>query len=436
MKRFKTGIILLMSVVLSACQSNTTTPTAKPNEQKEETPKEALQMKYLYRGDGNEKGLYHIALRDVDHITYANIYYYDYASKKEIFLCDQPQCKHIDDSCTSFVKDSMNDYVFLHDQHIYQIHMSTGGMVIGNDLTVETSSQTGSIIQMDLDGKNKKTLCTLPEGYSFDDNRVITDERYVYLPLAKEDIISKNENTHMNYTVDSKLYRIDLTNGEQKSIMDFHDMKIQGVNKRDILLSKNIYQKDINKLLQEKKFDEYETVARNAKLNFTSYHIDEQKMDEYIPVNTKSSCLSYQDKLYYDLDNAIHEVSLKDAKDQIIAQMPNDYQYILSEIWDGKAIIQAWNDAQEYITSYTLSLNDKKLTPLTLMKHQPNEPMDILGETKDAFFVYYDHDQHAEKTWAGTDQYTLDKAYYGSISKDDFWANKDQFETFDTISTQ
>ena len=131
-------------------------------------------------------------------------------------------------------------------------------------------------------------------------------------------------------------------------------MKIQGVNKRDILLSKNIYQKDINKLLQEKKFDEYETVARNAKLNFTSYHIDEQKMDEYIPVNTKSSCLSYQDKLYYDLDNAIHEVSLKDAKDQIIAQMPNDYQYILSEIWDGKAIIQAWNDAQEYITSYTL----------------------------------------------------------------------------------
>ena len=76
----------------------------------------------------------------------------------------------------------MNDYVFLHDQHIYQIHMSTGGMVIGNDLTVETSSQTGSIIQMDLDGKNKKTLCTLPEGYSFDDNRVITDERmYIFL---------------------------------------------------------------------------------------------------------------------------------------------------------------------------------------------------------------------------------------------------------------
>ena len=107
----------------------------------------------------SEKGLYHIALRDVDHITYANIYYYDYASKKEIFLCDQPQCKHIDDSCTSFVKDSMNDYVFLHDQHIYQIHMSTGGMVIGNDLTVETSSQTGSIIQMDLDGKIKKRLC-------------------------------------------------------------------------------------------------------------------------------------------------------------------------------------------------------------------------------------------------------------------------------------
>ena len=288
---------------------------------------------------------------------------------------------------------------------------------------------------MDLDGKNKKTLCTLPEGYAYDDNRIITDEQYAYMPLAKEDLISMNENSHMNYTVDAKLYRIDLTSGKMESIMDFNDMKIIGVHNRDIILSKYIYQKDIHKLLEEKKFDEYDTVVKNAKTAYTSYHIDNQKTDAYIDVHAKSSCLSDEGKLYYDLQNAIHEVSLADGKDQIIAQMPDDYQYFISQIIDGKAIIQGWND-ENYITSYALSLKDQKLTQLTLMKHQPNEAIDILGETKEAFFVYYDHDQHLEKFWVGTDQYVLDKAYYGSISKENFWQNHDQFETFDTISTQ
>lgn len=433
MKRFKIGMILFMSALLTACQSNPT--TVEKQEKQEEKSKTALELKYLYQGDGNEQGLYHIATRDVDHITYANIYYYDYASKKEIFLCDQPQCTHTDDSCTSFVGDSMNDYVFLHDQHLYQIHRSESGSVIGNNLTIDSSSQAGSIIQMDLDGKNKKTLCTLPEGYAYDDNRIITDEQYAYMPLAKEDLISMNENSHMNYTVDAKLYRIDLTSGKMESIMDFNDMKIIGVHNRDIILSKYIYQKDIHKLLEEKKFDEYDTVVKNAKTAYTSYHIDNQKTDAYIDVHAKSSCLSDEGKLYYDLQNAIHEVSLADGKDQIIAQMPDDYQYFISQIIDGKAIIQGWND-ENYITSYALSLKDQKLTQLTLMKHQPNEAIDILGETKEAFFVYYDHDQHLEKFWVGTDQYVLDKAYYGSISKENFWQNHDQFETFDTISTQ
>lgn len=426
-------MILFMSALLTACQSNST--TVKKQEKIEGTSKATLELKYLYQGDGNDEGLYHIATRDVDHMTYANIYYYDYASKKEIFLCDQPQCTHTDDSCTSFVGDSMNDYVFLHDQHLYQIHRSESGSVMGNDLTIDSGSQAGSIIQMDLDGKNKKTLCTLPEGYAYDDNRIITDEQYAYMPLAKEDLISMNENSHMSYTVDAKLYRIDLKSGKMESIMNFNDMKIIGVHNRDIILSKYIYQKDIHKLLQEKKFDEYDTVAKNAKTAYTSYHIDNQKIDEYIDVHAKSSCLSDQDNLYYDFQNTIHKVSLEDGKDQIIAQMPDDYQYFILQIIDGNAIIQGWND-ENYITSYALSLKDQKLTQLTLMKHQPNEAIDILGETKDSFFVYYDHDQHLEKSWAGTDQYVLDKAYYGFISKKDFWQNHDQFQTFDTISTQ
>ena len=152
MNTVKKVIAGLVCCVLVGCQGGTDKKSGTGDTQ---SPQDIV-MKKLYNGDGNENGLYHIASREVDGNMYTNIYYYDYASKKEIYLCDKPECKHIDESCTSYVENGLNAYLFLHGKYVYILSNEQAGFSMDDGSDTNEHKEGAKLLRMDTDGKNKK----------------------------------------------------------------------------------------------------------------------------------------------------------------------------------------------------------------------------------------------------------------------------------------
>ena len=82
---------------------------------------------------------------------------------------------------------------------------------------------------------------------------------------------------------------------------------------------------------------------------------------------------------------------------------------------------------------YIYSLKDDSLKPATLQMSDTQEPIRLLGESRDMYYVIYDQVGEVKKTWAGTDQYEASSYAYGLIKKKDYWNNKADYIPVDVI---
>lgn len=433
---FRKYTCLLLFFCLCGCDTSTS-PNQKeehPSVHKEESGD--LRLHELTRGDGNTNGFYHLLLRDVQEESIGNIYYYDYATKKEIFLCDKPECEHKDDTCTSYIDPStaFTGTLFVNEKHVY---------VLTNDiqsLDASMNHQGPQIIQMDLDGKNRHVLTSLPEGYQYSDNALVMDEQYVYLPLSQTKDVELASSTYMQVTTKSTVFRIHLSNGECEEFLDSKDKRIIGGDKDTLIFASYSYEQDPEALLQAQDFAAYDQVMMNAKLQYTSYDIPTKTFGKMIdsPSNTIGI---YQDhQIFEQVGNDLHAISLETGEDQVVASLPQDaLSYTIQEGKDGHIFIDGFQENFEtsgITNTYVLDLTSKQLTPFLLLTDMPKQHAVILGETKDAYFVYYDHTQHLEKTWAGTNQYIIDQVSYGMIKKEEYWNSQPNFQPFETITIQ
>lgn len=419
--------ILMICLVLTGCQTSEKTSNEMKTKQASLPSSSTLMFQSHLDGAGNENGYYRIDYRNIGDNSFFNIYYYDYASKKEIFLCDKPECKHMDSSCTSYLENGLMEALFLHGNHLYLISNELSGY------DLDGSAASGpKILQMDLDGKNKKVLCSLPDNYTFDHHAIAMDERFLYLPIQKYELVELNSGSCMNTTTESKLYAIDLSAGTCEEFMDFRDQQIIGTKDRSLVLAKYTYSEDPDKLLKKKDFVRYDEVMLNARCVYTTYDIDHKKYGKDIKTNARAICMYDQETLYYEENQQIHAVSMKDGSDHVIMDLHDDHSYFIHNIIDGTLLIDAWSKGSQdiYTSTYALNPATQELKEITLKTKEPVSSVTIYGECKDSFFVYYDHDQHMDKTWAGTEQYELDRKYYGMIKKADFWNSKENYETF------
>ncbi|MFQ6860485.1 MAG: hypothetical protein ACLROI_02900 [Beduini sp.] len=425
---FKKLTILLCCFFISGCSAQSKKSSDEPPVQE---TKGSLVHQKLYHGSGNDKGFYHIVFNETGDGDGSNILYYDYAAKKEIYLCDKPQCQHHDEACTSYLGAmGFSSTLFVHGDYLYLLNSETG-MSMGDS----QSSSASAIYRMSLDGKNREKLCTLPAGYSYSDNRLTFDDRYLYIPLHKTEDIQLEENSYMQHVTDSAIFTIDLQSGKTSHLLDNKDRNIIAAENRQIIFSQYHYSQDPEKLLNEKRFDEYEAVMKNVNLSYYAYDLDKQEIiwESTAPVSEISTY--YQNKLYYIEGYNLHAVSVDTQQDKIIAKLPDNLLYSLNDVFDGHLIISGWNKGEEgYVTSYAWNLNDQQMKEITLKTSAPVQDITIYSEYEQYFFVYYDHDQHLEKTWAGTDQYTMDTIYVGLISKEDYWNNVAHYQPFETLS--
>lgn len=201
------AVFTLIPALLFGC----TSPNANTTAQKENTPssqgvaqedatQDTVTLTPLQRSDGwnyggsGNDGFYYVnpSMRDDDS---TNLMYLDYATMKKIFLCNQPNCNHDTEACTSYLP------------------YSAGGIlacVIGNQIVlvfpgnVYVSTDTSSTVMphlevMGLDGSDRKTTFTFESNQQI--NRpLVTDGTNIYCELdtATEDGQLKAELVRIN----------------------------------------------------------------------------------------------------------------------------------------------------------------------------------------------------------------------------------------------
>lgn len=426
----KKWIILLCCLLISGCTSKQEKPVDQTTRPESQEQKKDLVYKKLFFGDGNDMGFYHIVMNEISERGGYNILYYDYSTKKEIYLCDKPQCSHEDKTCTSYLE-TTGTTLFLNGNHLYLLTTENAVFMGENPETLSPSA----LYYMDLDGKNRKKLCDLPSGYSYSDNRLTLDAHYLYLPLQKSENIQIQENSYMQSVTDAAIFCVDLKNGETLRFKDNKDQNIIAVQDRFLIFSQYNYEQDPQQLLNEQRFEEYDHVMKYAQLSYYAYDLDKKEVIWVLPSPASQLFTYYNNHFYYIEGYHLHAVNVENEEDHIVVSLPESHHYDITEIQDGYIMISAWEkDENRYVTSYCWNINESQLKEMTLKTSEPIQEVTIYSEYKDYYFVYYDHQQHMEKTWAGTDQYTMDKMYVGLIKKNDFWNNIGTYETFDTIS--
>ena len=109
-----------------------------------------------------------------------NIVYTDYASKQTYYLCNKRGCLHNSPDCNSFLQQSdgmlFTDYS---EDHLYLIRS-------GHDIDGEPNS----IIQMDMDGSNRKIVCRLGSNETFTADMVyIVSDEYMYTVVGHAEAV-------------------------------------------------------------------------------------------------------------------------------------------------------------------------------------------------------------------------------------------------------
>lgn len=118
-------------------------------------------------GSGNSNGFYEIFRNDDNS---ANIMYTDYKSKKQIYLCNQPNCEHNSEICTSWIQPtSANIYIAATEKNLLLVHSD------------HTGTSASYIEIMNLDGSDRREFykfentCEIENGIAANDTGIVLE---------------------------------------------------------------------------------------------------------------------------------------------------------------------------------------------------------------------------------------------------------------------
>lgn len=416
-------IICLCFLILIGCQSKEVTTSHQEISNEDLVLKE---WKYLmFSGDANEQGYYFIK-RQEDGLSH--ISYYDYASSKEVLLCNKPECQHSDETCTAYLSyEEALSQLFVYGNYLYRIE-AMGQMI--NSLG-ESEDSASRIVRMDLDGQNKKEILRINAGEEFDYTDLVIGNGYLYIPIVKSKQYESSKSHSFQVTTEKILYAIHLETGEILKITDMKDKKIIGVEDRKIIFSTIHYKEDPQKYLDNKDFTKYEQAVTRYKLSYDVYDIDTKEINE-IQTDQIEQGTYYQNKIYSIENSTLYALDLNTKKKEKVIEFKKDASYTISMFLQDYIIVEKWKD--DFIASYKISLKDSKLEELKQYTRNPKQSVCILAKMANQLLVVYDRIGQEEKTWAGTMQFETTEEYIGVISIEDYLNNKDNYQEIKTLT--
>lgn len=174
------------------------------------------------------KGYYYI--KDGDNRR--NIKYFDYSAKKEIYLCNKPNCKHDTEECSSYLEISEIVDIFVYNNYLYLIsgvgNSITVSLVIGDDGTPTEevgSSKTPIIYRMNLDGTNKAKLFECPSGVEIGSNFILEGNN-LYTFFIKNKTIETSKSSSTSMETSKELVKINLETKKYEEIFESKNRSI------------------------------------------------------------------------------------------------------------------------------------------------------------------------------------------------------------------
>lgn len=160
-----------------------------------------------------------------------NIKYFDYSTKKEIYLCNKPNCKHDTEECSSYLDATKSNNLFVYDDFLYlisgmdeaetvKVSMAEEGTTIS-----EVGGQTPIIYRMNLDGTNKTKLFECPSGIEISSN-VIFEGNNLYTFFSKNKTIESSKNSYTSIETDRELVKISLETKKYEELLDSKNRKM------------------------------------------------------------------------------------------------------------------------------------------------------------------------------------------------------------------
>ena len=429
-------LVILSCILLCGCSNQAVEKKKEATEKKvainSDLQLEMKEWKYLFwNGDGNEDGYYRIAQREVEKgDSISNLRYFDYKTKQEVYLCDKPECLHNDETCTSYLEDTIiNSTIFVYQDHLYLTSFKGSDIAIGGN-----QNYGANLYQMDLDGKNRKIIWSLDEGENFDQSTILVGGNKLYIPIEKEELYETVANSSMSVVKERKLMVLDLQTKKAKEVMDLKDKEIIGVDNNQIVLCQSHYQDDPSKYLESGEYEKYNQAMLEHQLSYYQYDLKTNNQSEQLSIDEQNNERGayYRNKIYWVKKGQVSCLDLKSGKYEELVSLENKGSYSISYIIDNHLVIDLWRD-NAYFNTSIISLDNLEVKTSELYKRAPKEPVDILNVCQDYLLVRYDHEGKNETTWAGTDQFEVSKEYYGLISKDDFWNNQANYQSLKEV---
>ena len=174
-----------------------------------------------------DKGYYYINNGDNGN----NIKYFDYSAKKEIYLCNKPNCKHDTKECSSYLDIAEANDLFVYNNYLYLISGSGSTTIMSATMGEEGTSipevggPTPIIYRMNLDGTNKTKLFECPSGVELSSS-FIFEGNNLYTFFSKNKTVELSKNSYASIETDRKLVKINLETKKYEELLDSKNRKM------------------------------------------------------------------------------------------------------------------------------------------------------------------------------------------------------------------
>ena len=174
-----------------------------------------------------DKGYYYINNGDNGN----NIKYFDYSAKKEIYLCNKPNCKHNTKECSSYLNIAEANDLFVYNNYLYLISGSGSTTIMSATMGEEGTSisegggKTPSIYRMNLDGTNKTKLFECPSGVELGSS-FIFEGNNLYTFFSKNKTVELSKNSYASIETDRELVKINLETKKYEELLDSKNRKM------------------------------------------------------------------------------------------------------------------------------------------------------------------------------------------------------------------
>lgn len=160
-----------------------------------------------------------------------NIKYFDYSAKKEIYLCNKPNCKHDTQECSSYLNRLEANELFVYNDYLYLIS-GTGNVVtmscsMGEDgtSTPQVGGKPPIIYRMNLDGTNKTKLFECPSGVELTSN-FIFEGNNLYTFFLRNEMIELSKDSYTSMEISRELVKINLETKKYEEIFESKNRSI------------------------------------------------------------------------------------------------------------------------------------------------------------------------------------------------------------------